>query len=143
MSLLQTFQIASSGVAAQGQRLNAVASNVANADSVAGPDGQTYRARQVVFQAAQVGQANPSSAQGNQAMGVKVKEVAVDNTTPLRKQYDPKHPFADKDGYVSLPNVNAVEEMVNMLSASRSYQSNIDVMNTSRSLLLKTLSIGQ
>lgn len=143
MSLLHTFQIASSGVAAQGQRLNAVASNVANADSVAGPDGQTYRSRQVVFQAAQVGQSNPSAMQSNQAMGVKVKEVNVDNTTPLRKQYDPKHPFADKEGYVSLPNVNAVEEMVNMLSASRSYQSNIDVMNTSRSLLLKTLSIGQ
>lgn len=142
MSLLKTFSIASSGVAAQSQRLNVVASNLANADSLAGPDGQTYRARQVVFQA--VNAEAPQAGQGNgtQAMGVRVKEVVTDNS-PLRRIYDPKHPMADQEGYISLPNVNAVEEMVNMMSASRSYQTNIDVMNTAKTLMLKTLTLGQ
>ncbi|RCS58200.1 flagellar basal body rod protein FlgC [Parvibium lacunae] len=141
MSLLQTFQIASSGMTAQSQRLNTVASNLANADSVAGPDGQPYRARQVVFQAVPV--AGQQGLAEQRAQAVQVKEVTVDNTTPLRRQYDPKHPFADKEGYVTLPNVNAVEEMVNMLSASRAYQANVDVAATARTMLLKTLSLGQ
>ena len=142
MSLLKTFSIASSGVAAQSQRLNVVASNLANADSLAGPDGQTYRARQVVFQAVNTEAPQAGQASGAQAMGVRVKEVVTDNS-PLRRIYDPKHPMADQDGYISLPNVNAVEEMVNMLSASRSYQTNIDVMNTAKTLMMKTLTLGQ
>ncbi|TAK91782.1 MAG: flagellar basal body rod protein FlgC [Burkholderiaceae bacterium] len=142
MSLLKTFSIASSGVAAQSQRLNVVASNLANADSVAGPDGQTYRARQVVFQAVQAETAQAGEAPGAQAMGVAVKEVVTDNS-PLRRIYDPKHPLADQEGYVSMPNVNVVDEMVNMISASRSYQTNIDVMNTAKTLMMKTLTLGQ
>lgn len=142
MSLLKTFSIASSGVAAQSQRLNVVASNLANADSVAGPDGQTYRARQVVFQAVNPEAPQAGEPSGVQAMGVQVKEVVTDNS-PLRRIYDPKHPMADQEGYISLPNVNAVEEMVNMLSASRSYQTNIDVMNTAKTLMMKTLTLGQ
>lgn len=142
MSLLKTFSIASSGVAAQSQRLNVVASNLANAESVAGPDGQTYRARQVVFQAVNSETAQPGQANGAQAMGVRVKEVVTDNSPP-RRIYDPKHPLADQDGYVAMPNVNVVEEMVNMISASRSYQTNIDVMNTAKTLMMKTLTLGQ
>lgn len=147
MSLLSAFEIANSAVSAQAKRLNVVASNMANADSVAGPDGQTYRARQVVFEAKQVngGQSYGISQASNVnlSLGVGVKEVVVDNTTPLRQVYDPKHPMANEAGYVSMPNVNMVEEMVNMISASRSYQSNIDVMNTAKTLMLKTLTLGQ
>lgn len=134
MSLFKVFSISSSAVNAQSQRLNVVASNLANADSVAGPDGQAYKARQVVFQAEQQGDAA--------SQGVKVASIVEDNT-PARKVYDPKHPSADADGYVTQSNVNVVEEMVNMISASRSYQSNIEVMNTAKQLLMKTLQMGQ
>lgn len=135
MSLSKVFDISGSAVSAQSQRLNVVASNLANVDSVAGPDGQTYRARQVVFQTQQVGQPN----QG--ATGVKVVGV-VEDQSPMRRVFDPKHPMAGADGYVEFPNVNVVEEMVNMISASRSYQNNVEVMNTAKSLLLKTLQLG-
>jgi len=135
MSLLKSFEVASTGVAAQSRRLNATASNLANADSAAGPDGQAYRARQVVFQAA------PADPKDKGAVGVKVKAVTEDDSAP-RRVHDPKNPLADEAGYVTLPNVNVAEEMVNMLSASRSYQSNLEVMNTAKSLLLKTLTLG-
>ena len=135
MSLFNVFDISSSAVAAQSQRLNTVASNIANADSVAGPDGQTYRAKQVIFQAM------PNDS-GDGPAKVQVSAVVEDTSAP-RKVFDPKHPMADSEGYVSMPNVNIVEEMVNMMSASRSYQSNVEVMNTAKTLLLKTLTIGQ
>ncbi len=134
MSLFNIFNIAGSAMTAQSQRLNVVASNLANADSATGPDGQPYRAKQVVFSAL------PVDAQGG--AGVKVTAVVEDNS-PMRVVYDPKHPMANEQGYVTLPNVNPVDEMVNMISASRSYQNNVDVMNTSKALLLKTLTIGQ
>ena len=118
--------------------LNVVASNIANADTVAGPDGQAYKARQVVFQSLLMG----SPGQPESAAGVAVTQIAEDNT-PGRRVLDPKHPQADAGGYVTYSNVNAVEEMVNMISASRSYQNNIEVMNTAKSLLLKTLQLGQ
>ena len=139
MSLSRIFDISGSAMAAQGQRLNTVASNLANADSVAGPDGKPYRARQVLFQAAPV--AGATAGGGPAAVGVAVAGVVESDATP-RRQYDPRHPGADAEGYVTLSNVNAVEEMVNMISASRSYQTNVDVMNTAKSLLLKTLSLG-
>jgi flagellar basal-body rod protein FlgC len=135
MSLFNVFEIASSAIAAQSQRLNTVASNIANADSALTPDGTTYRAKQVVFQSIP-----PESGIG--ASKVQVAGV-VEDTSPPRKVFDPKHPLADNEGYVSMPNVNIVEEMVNMMSASRSYQSNIEVMNTAKTLLLKALTIGQ
>lgn len=138
MSMLRIFDIAGSAVSAQSQRLNVVASNLANADTVAGPDGSAYRARQVVFQTALVGHAG----QGDATAGVRVSTISED-TRPGRRLHDPKHPGADADGYVTYSNVNPVEEMVNMISASRSYQNNIEVMNTARSLLLKTLQMGQ
>jgi len=134
MSLFQIFNVSGSATSAQSQRLNVVASNLANADTVAGPDGQAYKARQVVFQTQLMGEAG--------AAGVRVSTVAEDNT-PGRGVHDPKHPAADTDGYVTYSNVNPVEEMVNMISASRSYQNNIEVMNTAKNLLLKTLQLGQ
>ena len=134
MSLFNIFNVAGSGMAAQAQRLNVVASNLANADSTTSANGQPYRAKQVVFSAVPV--------DGGGAQGVKVTAVVEDNS-PMRMLYDPKHPMANEQGYVSMPNVNVVDEMVNMISASRSYQNNVDVMNTSKTLLLKTLTIGQ
>jgi len=134
MSMFRIFDVAGSAVSAQSQRLNVVASNLANADTVAGPDGQAYKARQVVFQTELMGEVG--------AAGVKVSTIAEDNT-PGRRVHDPKHPQADAEGYVTYSNVNPVEEMVNMISASRSYQNNVEVMNTAKSLLLKTLQMGQ
>jgi flagellar basal-body rod protein FlgC len=137
MSMFQIFNVSGSAVSAQSQRLNVVASNLANADTVAGPDGQAYKARQVVFQTHLMGAGNDS---GN--AGVRVTTISEDQT-PGRRVHDPKHPQADAEGYVTYSNVNPVEEMVNMISASRSYQNNIEVMSTAKSLLLKTLQLGQ
>jgi len=134
MSLFSIFNVAGSGMSAQSQRLNTVASNIANADSVTSSTGQPYRAKQVVFSAVPVA--------GPDAAGVKVDQV-VEDASPPKLVYDPKHPLADDKGYVAMPNVNVVEEMVNMLSATRSYQNNVDTMNAAKTLLLKTLTIGQ
>ncbi|AMO98833.1 flagellar basal-body rod protein FlgC [Collimonas arenae] len=136
---MNIFDVAGSAMSAQSQRMNVTASNLANADSVAGPDGQAYRAKQVVFAVASSGDPqDPSATIG----GVQVAGV-VEDQSPLRMVYDPKHPMANADGYVTMPNVNAVEEMVNMISASRSYQANVEVLNTAKTMMLKTLSIGQ
>lgn len=120
-------------MAAQSQRLNVVASNLANADSATSASGPAYRSKQVIFSAQPV--------QGG-GQGVKVTAV-VEDSSPMKMVYDPKHPMADGNGYVAMPNVDVVGEMVNMISASRAYQNNVDVMNTSKTLLLKTLAIGQ
>jgi flagellar basal-body rod protein FlgC len=134
MSLSDIFTVSGSGMSAQSKRLNVTASNLANADSVTGPDGQPYRAKQVVFSAVPVdGVANS---------GVKVDGV-VEDQSPPKLIYNPKSPVADANGYVAMPNVNPVDEMVNMISASRSYQDNVEVMNTAKTLLQKTLTIGQ
>ncbi len=138
MSMFKIFDVSASAVSAQSQRLNVVASNLANSDTVAGPDGTAYKARQVVFETALMG----SGDQRQATAGVRVSTITEDDS-PGRRVYDPKHPSADATGYVTYSNVNAVEEMVNMISASRSYQNNVEVMNTARSLLLKTLQIGQ
>jgi flagellar basal-body rod protein FlgC len=134
MSLFNIFNIAGSAMTAQSQRLNVVASNLANADSATGPDGKPYRAKQVVFSTM------PVNDQGG--AGVKVAAV-VEDPSPMKMVYNPQHPLADSKGYVAMPNVNVVEEMVNMISASRSYQNQADVINTSKTMLLKTLTIGQ
>jgi len=134
MSMFKIFNVSGSAVSAQSQRLNVVASNLANADTIAGPDRAPYKARQVVFTTTPMG--------GVDTAGVSVTQVTEDNS-PGRRVLDPKNPQADADGYVTYSNVNAVEEMVNMISASRSYQNNIEVMNTAKSLLLKTLQLGQ
>ncbi|WP_439112940.1 flagellar basal body rod protein FlgC [Hydrogenophaga sp.] len=134
MSMFSIFGVSGSAVSAQSQRLNVVASNLANADAVAGPDGQSYKARQVMFQTV------PMGASGS--AGVKVQDIR-ESEEPGRRVHNPGHPSADGEGYVTHSNVNPVEEMVNMISASRSYQNNVEVMNTAKSLLLKTLQMGQ
>ena len=134
MALSDILNISASALAAQSQRLNTVASNLANAESAGGADGQVYRARQVVFTVA-------PDAGTAVSPGVKVSQVIEDQSAP-RRVYDPKHPMADEEGYVNMPNVNVVEEMVNMISASRSYQSNVEVMNTAKTMLLKLLTLG-
>ena len=134
MSMLNVFQIAGSALNAQSLRLNATASNLANADSVTSEDGQPYRAKQVVFAARPVA--------GPAAVGVQVTQV-VESAASLRLVFEPNNPAANPDGYVEMPNVNVVEEMVNMISASRSYQNNAEVMSTARTLLQRTLQIGQ
>ena len=133
MSLFNIFNVSGSAMSAQAQRLNTVASNLANADSATSATGEAYRAKQVVFEAV------PTAGGGT---AVKVREV-VEDPSPLKQVYDPKHPGADEKGYVSMPNVNVVDEMVNMLSASRSYQTNVETMNAAKTMLLKTLTIGQ
>jgi flagellar basal-body rod protein FlgC len=133
MSLFNVFNVAGSAMSAQSQRLNTTASNLANADSATSASGEAYRAKQVVFEAVPI-------ADGSTA--VKVREV-VEDPSPLKQMYDPKNPLADDKGYVSMPNVNVVDEMVNMLSASRSYQTNVETMNAAKTMLLKTLTIGQ
>ena len=138
MSMMNIFNVSGSAASAQSQRLNVVASNLANADTVAGPDGQAYKARQVTFQTQLVG----ANANDPTAAGVAVSNITEDQT-PGRRVLDPKHPSADANGYVTYSNVNAVEEMVNMISASRSYQNNLEVMNTAKNLLLKTIQLGQ
>lgn len=132
MSMFSIFQISGSAMQAQSQRMNVAASNLANADSVAGPDGQPYRARQVMFEA-----------RGRDGMGGVGVSKVVEDATPLRREYRPGDPNADDQGYVSLPNVQPVEEMVNMIEASRSYQANVEVLNTSKQMMAKTLTLGE
>ena len=134
MSLFNVFAISGSAVSAQSKRLNVVASNLANADAVAGPDGKAYQARQVHFQA--------QALAGADLPGVRVTAV-TESDAPARRTHEPHHPMADAEGYVTHSNVSVVDEMVNMISASRAYQNNVEVMNTARQLLAKTLQMGQ
>ena len=134
MPLMNIFEIAGSAMAAQSQRLNVVASNLANADSVTSADGQPYRAKQVMFSELAFG--------GATGKGVQVTGV-IEDPSPGKRVYDPKHPLADAQGYVAMPNVSVVEEMVNMIAAARAYQNNVEMLNTAKSLMLKTLTLGQ
>jgi len=138
-SLMNIFNVAGSAMSAQAQRLNVTASNLANADSTTGPDGQPYKAKQVVFAVDPLGGARTAS--GQQVGGVQVTGV-IDDPSPMKTSYDPDNPAANQDGYVTLPNVDPVQEMVNMMSASRSYQANVETLNTAKQLMLKTLTIG-
>jgi flagellar basal-body rod protein FlgC len=141
MSSFKIFDIAGSGMAAQSVRLNTVASNLANAESVSGTADGAYKARHPVFQAVKSGmQTGQGGVDPNVA--VRVTGIVEDNSAP-EKRYQPGNPLANADGYVFTPNVNVVDEMVDMISASRSYQNNVDVMNTSKDLLLATLKLGQ
>lgn len=158
MAAFSIFNVAGSAMAAQSQRINAVASNMANADSVAGPDGKPYQARQVVFEYAPLAcQANASLATASLAGGglatqmasrsagvggVRVSSVELSDA-PARQEYRPDHPLADEQGYVTFSNVDPVAEMVDMIAASKSYEANVEVFNTSKSLLRKTLTLGE
>ncbi len=137
MSLLGIFDIAGSALTAQSVRLNTVASNLANAGTVAGSEREAYRARVPLFQAL----LDPFRPQGP-AQGVRVAGV-LQSPDPVPRRYWPDHPLADADGYVYLANVNPVEAMADMIAASRAYQNNVEVLKTSRQLLLQTLRLGQ
>ena len=138
MSLFNVFDISGSGMSAQSVRLNTTASNIANADSVSSSVDQTYRARHPVFAA------EMQKAAAGQDETVKVEVLGiVESDKPLNIEYAPDHPMADKDGYIYKPNVNVIEEMTNMISASRSYQTNIQLAESAKNMLTKTLTLGQ
>jgi flagellar basal-body rod protein FlgC len=140
MSLLGVFDVSASAINAQSMRLNVTASNLANAESVASTEAGAYRSRHPVF-AAQMRQFAADPAQDEAGVGVRVLGIMQSPAAPL-KRYQPDHPLADANGYVFASNVNPVEELTNMISASRSYQGNVEVMTTVRDLLIKTLSLG-
>ena len=140
MPSFKVFDIAGSGLAAQSVRLNTVASNLANADSVSGDASSVYRARHPVFQALREALAGASSGQSGAA--VRVTGI-VESQAPAVVRHDPGNPLANADGNIYAPNVNVIEEMTDMISASRAYQNNVEVMNTSRQLMLATLKLGQ
>lgn len=142
MSLMTAIEVSASGLSAQRRRLEVLVSNLVNADTTAPAGTEPYRRKDVVFTAT-----TPQSTFGGEltdAMdgvhGVEVSEIVTDKSDPIRR-YEPGHPHADKDGYVTYPNINPMEEMVNMLSASRSYEANIQAANTAKDMALKTLDI--
>lgn len=137
MSSFKIFDIAGSGMNAQNLRLNIVSSNLANVDAVSSSMQETYRAREPVFKA-MLDQFNQSGG----AVGVRMTGV-VESKAPLVREYAPNHAMADKDGYIYRPNVNAVEEMANMISASRSYQNNVEVLNSARQMMMATINLGR
>jgi len=137
MSMFKVFDIAGSALSAQSVRMNTTASNLANANSISSSDGETYRARQPIFEAVLQDERG-----GSASVGVAVKEV-VESQEPLQRRYEPGHPMANEDGYIFMPNVNVVEEMTNMMSASRSYQTNVEMINTAKQLALRTIQLGQ
>ncbi|MCF6353681.1 MAG: flagellar basal body rod protein FlgC [Candidatus Polarisedimenticolaceae bacterium] len=137
MSSMKIFDIAGSALSAQSQRLNLVASNMANADSVSSSINETYRSRQPVFKT-MVDQMDPQSS----AVGVRMLGV-VESQVPLQQEHAPDHPMANEEGYIFRPNVNIVEEMANMISASRSYQNNVEVVNSAKQMMMGLLRLGQ
>ena len=147
MSLASVFNIAGSGMSAQSTRLNTISSNIANAETVSSSIDQTYRARHpvfaTVFQQAQGGENGSLFADQDQSgAGVQVLGVIEDQST-LMPRYEPNHPAADGDGYVYYPNVNVVEEMADMISASRAFQTNVEMMNTAKQMMQRVLTLGQ
>ncbi len=138
MSLFKIFETAGSGMSAQSVRLNTTASNIANANSVSSSVDETYRARQPVFEAAL------QQASGYQSQSVPVQIAGiVESDKPLVRQFSPNHPLADAEGYIYKPNVNVVEEMANMISASRSYQANVQVASAAKEMAQQTLRLGK
>jgi flagellar basal-body rod protein FlgC len=139
MTLFTALAISGSGMAAEAERLSAVASNIANANSIVTSSGAAYRAREVVFKAVSADDSSDEPSRVGMA-GVRVAGV-VESALPLRSVYDPSSSFADVNGYVTMPNVNPVEEMVNMISAQQDYQANLEAFNVAKSLALRTLTI--
>ena len=137
MSLFNNFDVSGSALSAQNVRLNLISSNLANANTVSSSIDQTYRSRQPVFSAMLEGVNGDENSNGVRVLGV------VESDKPLRAEYSPEHPLANEEGYISLPNVNVIEEMANMISASRSYQTNVEVVKTSKNLISQLLKLGQ
>ena len=135
MSLMSNFNISGSAISAQSLRLNTTASNMANAETLSGSKEEAYRARHTVFQSMLMDAGRPEQ-RGVRMLGV------VESQANVRSRHDPDHPLANDEGLVFTSNVNPVEEMANMLSASRAYQNNVEVLNTSKNLMLRTLSLG-
>ena len=142
MSLNNVFSIAGSGMNAQSLRLNTTASNLANADAAASSIEETYRGRHPVFSALNNDVLNLDAKNDGANIGVKVLGI-VESDAPLQPRYEPSHPLADAEGYVYYPNVNPVEEMTNMISASRSFQMNVEVMNSAKQMMQRVLTLGQ
>jgi flagellar basal-body rod protein FlgC len=140
MSGFRIFDIAGSGMSAQSVRLNTVASNLANADSVSGDPAEVYQAKAPVFEAVRA--ALGASAADQASASVKIGGITTSQAPP-EARYDPGNPLADDQGYVYAPSVNVVEQMTDMISASRSYQNDVEVMNTAREMMLATLKLGQ
>lgn len=138
MSLFTVFDVAGSAMSAQSVRLNTTASNLANADSASSSLETTYRSREPVFAAVMKNLAGGEP----QSVGVRVAGI-VESNAPMESRYEPDNPMANEEGYVFMPNVNVVDQMANMISASRSYQNNVEVLNTSKQLLLATIRLGQ
>lgn len=143
------FDIAGMGMSAQSVRLNTVASNLANAQSAASSVNQVYRARHPVFAAVQrdamqfqAGGWNEPAVEGGQGAGVEVLGI-VESQAPLDRRYEPGHPLADGEGYVYYPNVNVVEEMADMISASRSFQINVELLQSAKTMAQRLLQLGQ
>lgn len=137
MSLFNVFDTAGSALHAQTVRLNATSSNLANANSASSSTGETYRARHPVFAPILAEYSDDGNSVGVRVLGI------VESQAPLRSEYQPEHPLANEEGYIYMPNVNVVEEMANMISASRAYQTNVEVMNTAKQMMLRTLAMGQ
>lgn len=137
MSILNNFDIAGSALSAQSVRMNITASNLANVESVSSSTDTTYRARQPVFAPLLENAMGDRNAVGVSVMGI------VEKSGPLQQRYEPEHPLANEEGYIFLPNVNVVEEMANMISASRNYQTNVEVINTSKQMLTALLRLGE
>jgi flagellar basal-body rod protein FlgC len=142
MSSFKIFDIAGSGLSAQSVRLNTVASNLANADSISGDPSTVYKARHPVFQAVQQKMLGAADAENRSESAVRVAGIVESQAAP-QMRYDPGNPLANAQGNVYAPNVNVIEEMTDMISASRAYQDNVEVMNTSKDLMLATLKLGQ
>jgi len=140
MSLFDVFRVSGSALSAQSVRLNVTASNLANAETVSSSVEKTYRARQPVF--ATLLSEFSHGTEKHAGVGVQVMGI-VESQSELRTRYEPEHSLANEDGYIFLPNVNVVEEMANLMSASRSYQNNVEAINTSKKLLMATLRLGQ
>lgn len=143
MSLLSIFDVSGSAMSAETVRLNTTASNLANAQSVTSNFAETYRARHPVFAAQAASGADGMSAEdGAETRGVQVLGI-VESQAPLTMRYEPEHPLANEDGYVAYPNVNVVQEMADMISATRSFQMNVEVLNSARTLAERVLTLGQ
>jgi len=147
MSLLSIFDTSGSALSAQTVRLNTTASNLANAESVSSNTSETYRARHPIFAArlaSALGDAGPNGVDTDREATQGVDVVGVmQSQAPLSMRYEPDHPLADKNGYVAYPNVNVVQEMADMISATRSFQLNVEVMNSARTLAERVLAMGQ
>ena len=144
MALLNVFDVSGSAMSAQTVRLNTTASNIANAQSVAEIPADTYRAQHPVFAMALNNALQQGFSQSNDvgATGVRVADV-IESDAPLDMRYEPHHPYANDEGFVAYPNVSVVEEMANMISASRAFQLNVEVMNTARTLAERVLMLGE